>query len=50
VAAGLLAFEDSTDESMRWADLDALIRVDGVWKDTNKTATHATRAGGVLDA
>jgi hypothetical protein len=49
VAAVLLGFEDTTDESNRWADLHALIRVNGVWKITNKTATHSSRAGGVLD-
>ena len=28
-----------------WVDLHALLRIDGVWKDMNKTATHVSRAG-----
>ncbi len=29
-----------------WVDLVNLIRVDGVWKITNMTAAHSSRAGG----
>jgi len=28
-----------------WVDIHALLRIDGVWKDMNKTATHVSRAG-----
>jgi hypothetical protein len=28
-----------------WVDIHSLLRIDGVWVDTNKTATHASRAG-----
>ena len=30
-----------------WLDLHNLLRIDGVWKITNKTATHISRAGDV---
>ena len=49
VASVLLGFdnvEDDADPSLprSWVDIHALLRVDGVWKITSKTATHATRA------
>ena len=31
--------------ALGWIDIHALLRIEGVWKDMNKTATHATRAG-----
>jgi Putative lumazine-binding len=30
-----------------WVDLHNLLKIDGVWKITNKTATHISRAGDV---
>jgi methylglyoxal synthase len=45
IASVLLAFEDAEDPANRWVDLHALLRVAGVWKITNKTATHLSRAG-----
>jgi putative lumazine-binding protein len=30
-----------------WLDLHNLLKIDGVWKITNKTATHISRAGDV---
>jgi hypothetical protein len=40
VANVLLRFEGGST----WIDFHSLIRVDGVWKITNKTATHSSRA------
>ena len=31
---------------MGWVDIHALLRLDGVWKDMNKTATHVSRGVG----
>jgi hypothetical protein len=31
------------DKSWGWIDFHNLLRVDGVWKITNKTATHSSR-------
>ena len=31
------------DKSWGWIDFHSLLRVDGVWKITNKTATHSSR-------
>lgn len=28
-----------------WVDIHSLLRIDGKWKDMNKTATHGSRAG-----
>jgi hypothetical protein len=30
-----------------WLDLHNLLKINGVWKITNKTATHISRAGDV---
>jgi len=56
VASVLLGFDDVSDESdpnyrhMRsWVDFHALLRINGVWKITNKTATHATRGAWAAD-
>jgi hypothetical protein len=46
VANVVLGYDDVNDPSNCWVDLHNLIRVDGVWKITNKTATHKSRAGG----
>jgi hypothetical protein len=47
VANVLLGFDSANGPSDSWVDFHSLIRIDGVWKITNKTATHSTRAGGV---
>jgi hypothetical protein len=44
VASVLLGFDDRGDSSGSWVDLLALLRINGVWKITNKTATHPSRA------
>ena len=44
VASVLLGFDDRGDPSGSWVDLLALLRINGVWKITNKTATHPSRA------
>jgi len=56
VASVLLGFDDLSDLSdsshrhaQSWVDLHALLRINGVWKITNKTATHATRAAWAAD-
>lgn len=46
IASVLLGFDNMDEPSSSWVDLHNLIRVDGVWKITNKTATHTSRAGG----
>ena len=46
VASVLLEMHTAEDSpGMGWVDLHALLRIDGVWKDMNKTATHVSRAG-----
>ena len=53
VANVLLGFDDvsdTPDPSRRsWVDFHSLLRIKGHWKITNKTATHATRAGWAAD-
>jgi hypothetical protein len=44
VASVVLGFDDAGDPSDSWVDLHALLRIDGAWKITNKTATHGSRA------
>lgn len=44
VASVLLGYDDTTDPSASFVDLHALLRIDGIWKITNKTATHSSRA------
>jgi hypothetical protein len=46
VANVLLGFDDSRGKARSWVDSHSLLRIDGVWKITNKTATHSSRAGG----
>jgi ketosteroid isomerase-like protein len=46
VASVLLGFDNQDPIGESRVDFHALIRVDGVWKITNKTATHKSRAGG----
>jgi hypothetical protein len=45
LAGVLLGFDNVTDPSRSWVDFHTLLRIDGVWKITNKTATHCSRAG-----
>jgi ketosteroid isomerase-like protein len=40
-AAVQLSFD--ADKSSGWIDFHNLLRIDGVWKITNKTATHCSR-------
>ena len=44
IATVLLGFDNADDLTNGWVDLHALLRIDGVWKITNKTATHCSRA------
>jgi hypothetical protein len=44
IASVLLGFDNADDLTNGWVDLHALLRIDGVWKITNKTATHCSRA------
>jgi len=46
VANVLLGFDNNIDLSSCWVDFHSLLRIDGIWKITNKTATHSSRAGG----
>jgi hypothetical protein len=38
-----LSFDSVSDTSSGWIDFHNLLRVNGVWKITNKTATHSSR-------
>jgi hypothetical protein len=38
-----LSFDSVVDKSAGWIDFHNLLRVNGVWKITNKTATHSSR-------
>jgi hypothetical protein len=52
IANVLLGFdedEDVADDRTSWVDFHTLLRINGVWKITNKTATHATRAAWAAD-
>ena len=56
IASVLLGFDDVSDASdpshrrgTSWVDFHTLLRINGVWKITNKTATHGTRAGWAAD-
>jgi hypothetical protein len=49
VASVLLGFDNARGEEFSWIDFHALLRINGVWKITNKTATHATRAAWAAD-
>ena len=44
VASVLLGYDNTTDPSRCFVDFHALLRINGVWKITNKTATHSSRA------
>ena len=46
VASVMLEMHSAAEgPSTGWVDIHALLRIDGVWKDMNKTATHVSRAG-----
>jgi hypothetical protein len=45
VACVLLGYDDSRGPSHSWVDIHSLLRIDGVWKIMNETATHSSRAG-----
>jgi hypothetical protein len=47
VANVLLGFDSASGPASSWVDFHSLLRVDGVWKITNKTATHSSRADGL---
>jgi hypothetical protein len=38
-----LSFDTVSDKSSGWIDFHNLLRINGVWKITNKTATHSSR-------
>jgi hypothetical protein len=42
-AAVQLNFDHASDKSRGWVDFHNLLRINGVWKITNKTATHRAR-------
>jgi putative lumazine-binding protein len=44
IASVLLGYDDVDVPSNSWVDFHTLLRIDGVWKIMNKTATHASRA------
>jgi hypothetical protein len=44
VANVLLGFDNPADPSRSWVDFHTLLRINGIWKITNKTATHSSRA------
>jgi hypothetical protein len=46
IATVLLGWDRPDDMANSYVDMHNLIRLDGVWKITNKTATHTSRAGG----
>ncbi len=45
VACVMLEMHTPNDPFNAWVDIHSLLRIDGVWKDMNKTATHSSRAG-----
>jgi hypothetical protein len=38
-----LSFDSASDQSSGWIDFHNLLRINGAWKITNKTATHSSR-------
>jgi hypothetical protein len=46
VASVLLEMHRGSEtEDQTWVDLQSLLRIDAVWKDMNKPATHSSNAG-----
>ncbi|KPQ30921.1 MULTISPECIES: nuclear transport factor 2 family protein [unclassified Halomonas] len=44
VASVLLGFDNSENLEDSWVDVIALLKVQGTWRITNKTAAHSSRA------
>jgi Putative lumazine-binding len=44
VATVVLGFDGDKGSADSWVDVHSLLRLDGIWKIMNKTATHASRA------
>ncbi|MGM0915120.1 MAG: nuclear transport factor 2 family protein [Pseudomonadota bacterium] len=44
VASVLLGFDNTENLADSWVDVLALIKLDGVWKITHKSAVHSSRA------
>lgn len=44
VASVLLGFDNSENLEDSWVDVIALLKIQGTWKITNKTAAHSSRA------
>jgi ketosteroid isomerase-like protein len=44
VAVVVLGFDWGSGRSHSWVDIHSLLRIDGIWKIMNKTATHNSRA------
>jgi hypothetical protein len=42
-AAVQLSWDRASDKSSGWIDFHNLLKIDGVWKITNKSATHSSR-------
>jgi hypothetical protein len=42
-AAVQVSCDRVSDKSSGWIDFHNLLRINGVWKITNKTATHSSR-------
>jgi len=42
-AAVQLGFDRASDKFQGWIDFHNLLKINGVWKITNKTATHSSR-------
>ena len=42
-AAVQLSFDPAADKTSGWIDFHNLLRINAVWKITNKTATHSSR-------
>jgi hypothetical protein len=42
-AAVQLSFDSDSDKTQGWIDFHNLLRINGVWKITNKSATHSSR-------
>jgi hypothetical protein len=43
VASVYIVWDNTSKPNQEWHDLHNLIKVDGIWKITNKTATHSSR-------
>jgi hypothetical protein len=43
VASVYIIWDNSSKPDQVWHDLHNLIKVDGIWRITNKTATHSSR-------